>query len=569
MFVLLLVALGANAQSPGVNAAPGASALDAALFYQLLLGELEARGGEPGAAYSLILDAARKTHDAALYQRAVDVALEARSGDSALSAARAWRQAIPASKDANRYVLRILIGLNRIGETLEPLKREIAAPDAGQRAATIAALPRYFAYATDKKLVEATVERALADDLTGPATGAAAWSAVGRLRLDAGNVDGAIEAARRAQAIDVKSESAARLALSLMSAKVPQAEALLKQYLEKSPTPEVRMDYARVLLDAQRYAEALLQLQVITTEQPDYLPGWLIRGVIELQDGKLDAAEISLKRYVVLAQLNQSGTPLPATARGLTQAYLSLAQIAEKRKNFSEADAWLARIDSAEDLFTAQLRRANILARQGKLEQALELVRSQPEKSPADARLKIDAEVQLLRDSKHFKEAHLLLASAVAGNPDDLDLVYELAMIAEKLGNLEEMEQLLRRVITGQPERPHAYNALGYSLADRQIRLPEARQLILKALEFAPGDPFIRDSLGWLEFRSGNLAPAQRILEEAFKKRPDAEIAAHLGEVLWAIDQHERAVAVWKEGVQLNAENETLVETLKRLRVKL
>jgi tetratricopeptide (TPR) repeat protein len=569
LFALLLVALGANAQSPGVNAAPGASALDAALFYQLLLGELEAGGGEPGAAYSLILDAARKTHDAALYQRAVDVALEARSGDSALSAARAWRQAIPASKDANRYVLRILIGLNRIGETLEPLKREIAAADAAQRAATIAALPRYFAYATDKKLVEATVERALADDLTGPATGAAAWSAVGRLRLDAGNVDGAIEAARRAQAIDVKSEPAARLALSLMSAKVPQAEALLKQYLEKSPTPEVRMDYARVLLDAQRYADALLQLQVITTEQPDYPPGWLIRGVIELQDGKLDAAEISLKRYVVLAQLNQSGTPLPATARGLTQAYLSLAQIAEKRKNFSEADAWLARIDNAEDLFTAQLRRANILARQGKLEQALELVRSQPEKSPADARLKIDAEVQLLRDGKHFKEAHLLLASAVAGNPDDLDLVYELAMVAEKLGNLEEMEQLLRRVIAAQPERPHAYNALGYSLADRQIRLPEARQLILKALEFAPGDPFIRDSLGWLEFRSGNLAQAQRILEGAFKERPDAEIAAHLGEVLWAMDQHETAVAVWKEGVQLNAENETLVETLKRLRVKL
>lgn len=569
LLALLVLALSANAQSPGVKAAPAASAMDGALFYQLLLGELNAHAGEPGAAFSLILDAARKTHDAGLYQRAVDVALQARSGDSALLAARAWRQALPASREANRYILRILIGLNRIGETLEPLKNEIAAADAGQRAATIAAVPRYFAYATDKKLVAATVERALAGDLAEPATGAAAWSAIGRLRLDTGNMDGAVEATRRAQAIDAKSEHAALLALSMMSAKVPQSEALLKKYLETSPTPEVRMVYARLLLDAKRYGDALLELRVITTEQPDYPPGWLIRGVIELQDGKLDTAEISLKRYVALAQSSQSGTPHPATGRGLTQAYLSLAQIAEKKKDYSEADAWLARIDSAEDLLNAQLRRANILARQGKIELALELVRGQPEKSPEDARLKLNAEVQLLRESKHFKEAHLLLASAIAGNPDDLDLVYELAMVAEKLDNMEEMEQLLRRVITGQPERPHAYNALGYSLAERQIRLPEARQLILKALDYAPGDPFITDSLGWLEFRSGNLAQARQILEGAFKERPDAEIAAHLGEVLWTMGQREKAVTIWKQGAQLNAENETLIETLKRLRVKL
>lgn len=569
LLVLLVLALGANAQSPGAKTVPVASALDAALFYQLLLGELNAHAGEPGAAFSLILDAARKTHDAGLYQRAVDVALQARSGDSALLAARAWRQAIPASREANRYILRILIGLNRIAETLEPLKREIAAADAGQRSASIAAIPRYFAYATDKKLVAATVERALADDLAGPATGAAAWSVIGRVRFDAGNVEGALEAAQRAQAVDAKSEHAARLALSMMSAKVPQSEEFLKKYLATSPTPEVRMDYARVLLDAQRYAEALLELQVITTEQPDYPPGWLIRGVIELQDGKLDAAESSLERYVAIAQSSQSATPHPATARGLTQAYLSLAQIAEKKKDFSGADAWLARIDSVEDLLGAQLRRASILARQGKFEEALELVRSQPERSPADARLKMNAEVQLLRESKRFNEAHLLLAAAVAANPEDFDLVYELAMVAEKLGNLEEMEQLLRRVIAGQPERPHAYNALGYALAERQTRLPEARQLILKALEYAPGDPFITDSLGWLEFRSGNLAQARQILEGAFKGRPDAEIAAHLGEVLWAMGQRERALAVWKQGVQLNAENETLIETLKRLRVKL
>jgi len=142
-----------------------------------------------------------------------------------------------------------------------------------------------------------------------------------------------------------------------------------------------------------------------------------------------------------------------------------------------------------------------------------------------------------------------------------------MAMVAEKLGHLEEMERLLRTVIKGKPEYLHAYNALGYSLAERNIRLPEAKQLILKALEYAPGDPFITDSLGWVEFRSGNLPEALRILQGAFKAKPDAEIAAHLGEVLWRMERKDQAMTIWKEGLQLNAENDTLLETLKRLNV--
>ncbi len=570
LFLLLVCALAASAQAPDNRVgAPTNSALGSELFYQLLLGELNAREGEPGAAYSLILDAARKTNDPRLYQRAVDIALQARSGDSALLAARAWKQALPASKEANRYLLQILIGLNRIGETLEPLKREVAAVDPKERSTVILGMARYFARATDKQLAATTVERALTDYLAAPATGAAAWTVVGRMRFEAGELNGAIEAARKAQAMDAKSEGPALLALSMMSPKMPQAEAIVKKYLEGQPQAEVRMEYARTLLDAQRYAEAAVQLQVITTEKPEYLEAWLIRGALELQDGKPLVAERSLTSYVELALAKRAGTAQAEAGRGLVQAYLSLAQIAEQRKDYTQADAWLKRIDSSEDLLNAQLRRAAILARQGKLEDALRLVRSQPEKSPADARVKIAAEVQLLRDSKRYRAAYDLLAEATARNPDDFDLLYDMAMVAEKLGHLEEMERLLRKLIAGKPEYQHAYNALGYSLAEHNTRLVEAKQLILKALEYAPDDPFITDSLGWVEFRSGNLTEALRILQGAFKARPDAEIAAHLGEVLWTLGRREQAVSTWKEGAQLNGENETLLETLKRLRVKL
>jgi predicted Zn-dependent protease len=131
------------------------------------------------------------------------------------------------------------------------------------------------------------------------------------------------------------------------------------------------------------------------------------------------------------------------------------------------------------------------------------------------------------------------------------------------------MERLLRQLIAKKPDYQHAYNALGFSLAERNVRLPEARQLIQKALEYAPGDPFISDSLAWVEFRMGNKAEALRILQQAYKDRPDPEIAAHLGEVLWSLGQREQAEAIWREGMLLSSDNETLIETLKRLKVKL
>ena len=174
----------------------------------------------------------------------------------------------------------------------------------------------------------------------------------------------------------------------------------------------------------------------------------------------------------------------------------------------------------------------------------------------------------MLRDQKLYSAAYEMLSDAIQRDPSDLDLAYDQAMVAEKLGRIVDMERLLRAVMAGRPDYHHAYNALGYSLAERNQRLPEARQLILKALEYAPGDPLISDSLGWVEFRMGNLPEAARILQEAFKAKPDPEIAAHLGEVMWTMGRRDHAITIWKEGMALGADNETLLETLKRLRVR-
>ena len=547
------------------------SALDSALFYQLLVGEISTQDGEPAAGFALMLDAARKTSDSQLYQRATDIALQARSGDAALQAASAWKQNFPASREANRYVLQILIALNRIAESSEPLKAELKMAQDVERAEVFLAVPRAYARAGDKKLAATVVEEALSELLKNPATASAAWTTVARMRLAAGDNAGALESAKRGHSADASAEGPVVAALELMDPKLPEAEALVRRHLQDQQgkaraLPEIRMAYARVLLDAQRYPEASEQLQIVTRDKPELPEGWLVLGSLQLQDNQLALAQTSLERYIELAQQR---APQADRNRGLAQAYLSLAQVAEKRKDYAAAEGWLNKIDNAAELIEAQMRRASILARQGKLEEGRRLLQQLPERTLEEAKLKFNAEFTLLREFKQYRLAHELMAKELLKTPDDIDLLYEQSLVAEKLGSADEMERLLRRVILLKPDYHQAYNALGYSLADRNIRLPEARELIRKAVDYAPSDPFIKDSLGWVEFRIGNKTEALRIFEAAYKAKPDAEIAAHFGEVLWSLGQRERAVAIWKEGQLINPENEALVETLKRLQVKL
>lgn len=551
--------------------APPSSGLDAELFYRLLVGEITARDGDPVAGFALMLDSARKTGDASLYQRAVEIALQSRSGDAALQAATAWQLALPNSREAHRYVLQILIALNRIQDTLEPLRKTIDLAAAGDRIAAISSIPGAYARVSDKKLASTVIETALSAYVVNPATAAAAWTTIGRTRLASGDMPGALDAAQKGHDANIKAEGPIFVALELMSPKVPGAESLVNKFLASNPepAPEIRMAFARALLDAQRYGEASTQAQIVTRDKPEYSPAWLTLGALQLQDNQLLLAQASLERYVALdaaaGQQREAGEP----DRGLTQAYLSLAQISEKRKDFTAADAWLNKIDNSADMLQAQTRRASILASRGQLAEARQLIRGLPEREAGDARLKLLAEVGLLRDVKQYQAAYDLLARATKADPQESDLLYDQAMMAEKLNQLPEMERLLRRVIEVTPDAYNAYNALGYSFAERNMRLPEARQLILKALEFVPNDPFIRDSLAWVEFRLGNLAESAKIFADAFKSKPDAEIAAHFGEVLWVMGQRDKALAVWREGQLLNPENDTLVETLKRLKVRL
>ena len=559
------------------------SALDAPLFYQLLIGEIELRNGEAGNAYAVLLDAARRTRDEALFKRSVDVALQARAGDQALAAARAWRQTLPQSLEALRYELQLLATLNRSAEVAEPLKLLLAATPEAERAALIAGLPRLLQRIGDKAQAAGLIEELLqpyTQAAQTPATRTAAQVASGRAWWLAGDAPRALGHAQRAQAEDTGAAGPALLALDLMS-KAPGAEKLVLSHLQRPGADvAVQLAYVRALSGAQRYVDAIAQLKLVTRNKPELAAPWLSLGALQLELRQPREAESSLQRFLAARTATTAApdaTPdddddddnSRGNDGGQTQAWLMLAQAADQRGDAKAANAWLDKIDNPQRALEVQTRRAMLLARQGKLHEARAMVQQVPERRPEDARAKLLAESQVLREVKRWNDAHAVLVAASERFPGDADLLYEQAMMAEKLLRIDEMERVLRKVIELKPDHHHAYNALGYSLADRSLRLPEARTLIKKALELSPGDPFITDSLGWVEFRLGNRDEALRLLRQAYASRPDPEIAAHLGEVLWANGARDEARRVWREGRESDAVNEVLRETLTRLQVKL
>jgi tetratricopeptide (TPR) repeat protein len=589
--VLTLFALATSGALAAVPAetkpAPASSNLDAPLFYQLLLGEIELRNGDTATAYQLLLDAAKRAKDEALFRRVTDIALQARAGDQALAAVLAWRQAIPDSQEALRYQVQLLVALNRVGEADEPLTTLLTKAPRPALPAMIDAVPRFLGRSADRAGVAALIERAMKPFADDPETRTSALVATGRGWLAAGDTAKALAFAQRAAAANPAADGPALLALDLLPA-TPAAEAIVTARVATAPSsPAVRLLYVRTLAASQRLADAAEQVTALTQSDPGLAPPWLTLGALDLELNRPKEATIALETYV---RLVEGGAPVtfgaapvapvppagddededdtPSTASSaLTQAWLLLSQAAEQQGDLAGAERWLAKIDDPQRALDVQSRRASLLAKQGRMAEARELIRRVPERTSADARAKLMAEAELLREAKQWSEAEKVLAQANKAFPDDTDLLYEQAMIEEKLDKMDDMERLLRRVIELKPNHQHAYNALGYSLADRKIRLDEARALIQKALDLSPGEPYITDSMGWVEYRLGHREEAIRLLRVAYQSRPDPEIAAHLGEVLWTDGKTEEARRVWREARARDASNDVLRETLVRLRV--
>ena len=542
--------------APAPTAKPAARAeplpkqeLTGQILYQSLLAEIAGQRGNLGLSVSAYLDLARSTRDPRYARRAAEMALHGRDVQTALQAARLWAEIDPESALARQMLAGLLVSANRLDELPQHVAK-LLAQEGDNLGDGLMRLNRLFARYPDKQAVLAIIEQ-----LTVPYVGLAeAHYARAQAALHAGAWQRGVEEADKALGLRPDWDTAAMLKAQLQRAEAPEASLeTLRRHLAAHPQArEVRLQYARGLVGARRFPQARAEFQRLLGDYPDNPDVIYAVAVLSMQLSDWDTAEANFSKLL---------------GRDFTEAdtvRLYLGQIAEERKQFDVALRRYAEVAPGEQYLAAQLRIAQLLARQGQLDAGRRHLQALRAAGQADRIQLLLAESQLLRDAGQTREAYSLLAESLAAQPEQPELLYEAALLAEKIGQHDVLEANLRKLIALKPDHAHAYNALGYSFAERNQRLAEAEQLITKALQLSPDDPFIIDSMGWVLFRKGDSAGAVLHLQRAYSIRPDPEIAAHLGEVLWLLGRQDEARRTWQEAAKANPGNEVLAEVIKR-----
>ena len=521
------------------------------LLYEYLLAEVAGQRGNVALSAQAYVDLAKRTRDPRIARRATEIALYARMNNAAIEAATIWHEADPSSTRALQALAGMLVSVGRYDEALPRLK-ELLAGSGSETASGFTQLTRTLAGAQDK-LAALRLTQSLAADY--PKLPEAHY-AVARVAVGAGDDRTALEAVRAARQLRPDWEAAALLEAQIVQkTSVDQASVLLSDYVQKyPPAREARLAYARILVAQKRYKDARAEFEKLMTAMPESTDMAFAVALLSIQLRDYDSAEKYLRNLLASSYRDKDGVRL------------YLGQVAEERKDLPGALKWYGEVGEGEQYVQAQIRYAQVLAKQGKIDDARARLQQAAAKSTDQRVQLILAEAQILRDASQPKAAFDLVGQALDRVPNNPDLLYDYAMLAEKIERPDVLESSLRKLIEIRPEHAHAYNALGYSLADRNERLPEAQELIEKALKLAPDDSFIIDSMGWVLYRRGRLKDSLAYLRRAYAGRPDPEIAAHLGEVLWALGERSEAERVWGDARKESPDNETLANTIKRLK---
>lgn len=527
------------------------------LLYRITKAELEFKQGQWQGPYVTMLSLAQQTRDPRLARRAAEMALTAKQPNEAMAAVRLWRSLAPDSDEAVQYFLGFTIANDDLGE-VEPIFAErLQKATEHARPLVMFQMQQFLLRAKDKQAAFALEERVLApyDAMLEThlilAQGAYAMNDTERSRSEAA----------RALAIKPDSELAV-LTSAQVAGDIGAAAKVLSSFLEQHPkASEVRAAYARILVEDKQTDAARKQFLLLLKDQPDNIGTLYALGVISMQANDLAEAEKYFTRFIAASDDH------PGDERDPTKVLLILSQLAEQRNDLDAAYNWLSKVDESDEksYVAARLRMAVLTARKGNIDEARKQLAELNFANKDDQAQVYQTDAQLLRDAGDHRAAYVVLENAIKRYPDNPDLLYDYALVAEKIGKVDLMEKALRQVMIAAPDNQHAYNALGYSLAERNVRLPEALQLIDKALKMAPTDPFIMDSMGWVQYRMGNLQEAENYLRRAYALRNDPEIAVHLGEVLFVKGDVAGAQKLWQEAHAKDPQNDALKATLARL----
>ncbi|MGN0917953.1 MAG: tetratricopeptide repeat protein, partial [Oxalobacter sp.] len=536
------------------------------LMYRILHAELAGYYGDKTASYEEMMRVARDTRDPRLAKRAVQIAVKEKDAEKSLAAVRLWSQTSPDSEEIEQYFVNFLVLNDRMDEIKAFFSGKLAVASTDERrAALFLRLQQALANFTDKD----SAFKAQEDVVRLYDSNADAHISLAMSALQKRDNARAVAEAERALALKPDSQMAV-LTLAQAVGDLDRALTLMTDFLKDHPdAQEVQVAYARLLAGEKRYEPALEAFERVLEQSPKDKMALYSLGLLTMQQGRLDQSEKYFSEWLKVREAE--GRQAESLDEDTVQVLFLLSQVTEDRHHYDQSLYWLDRIPSdAEDdlLMMRDVRRAQVYARKKDIVRMHRIMEELRKQHPEAMEKILLTETQILRGIKQYRKAYALLKAALPEFQQSTNVLYDFALTAEFVGKYAEMERVLRQVMVQDPGFQHAWNALGYSLADRDIRLEEAKGYIDKALELAPDDPYITDSLGWVYFRQGNLEEAEKVLRKAYALNEDNEIAVHLGEVLWLNGKREEALSLFHDVLQKDAASELLGSTLKRLKIK-
>ncbi len=527
--------------------------------FKYLAAEVAGQRGELGLSTKLFFDLAKSSRDVRLAERAAKVAMYSKNAQAALETAKLWLELDANSTEAQQAATQLYV-INGDLNAAKPLLQKLLEKE-DTRANGFLYLNSLLSHQANKTNVLQLVQ-----DLAAPYPQLAeAHFTIGQAAFQANNLQLALSETIRANQLRPNWEIAAiQQADILFSTSPDQAISFYRSFLNDTPDAnDARLNLARMLIKQSRFNEAkpeLLKLSKLANSNPEIL---VVVGLLSLQSNEFSDAE----KYFLQA--------LNSNIKNKDPIYLYLGQIAEKNNNDAEAVNWYSKVQQpgekassqqADHYLDAKLSMANVMSRTQGADAAIQMLDDLENLSDAQLAQVITAQANLLAQAKRFQESYELLGKAVANMPNSNELIYDYAMAAERVQQFTVLETQLRKLIKIKPDFAQAYNALGYSFAERNIKLEEANKLIAKALELSPNDHYIMDSMGWVQYRLGNLDKAFECLNKAYNLQNDAEIAAHLGEALWKQGKQDEASKIWADTLKVSPDNDLLLKTIKRFK---
>lgn len=540
--------------------APVKTEANADFVFRYLAAEIAGQRGELGLSTKLFFDLAKSSRDVRLAERAAKVAIYSKNPQAALETTKLWVELDSNSTEAQQAATQIYI-MNGDLAAAKPLLQKLLEKEE-TRANGFLYLNSLLAHQPNKQAVLQLVQ-----ELAAPYPQLAeAHLTIGQSAFQASNLQLALDETVRANQLRPHWELAAIQQADILYVSSPeQAITFYRNFLSNNTDAnDARLNLARMLIKQSRFVDAkpeLVKLSRLANSNPEIL---IVVGLLSVQSNYLADAEKYFKQA------------LNSDIKNKEPVYLYLGQIAEKNGNDADAISWYGsvqqpannQITQQNDAFLdARLSMANVISRTQGTDEAIKMLDELENLSDAQLAQIITAESNLLAQAKRNQESYELLGKAVANMPNSNELIYDYAMAAERVQQFAVLETQLRKLIKAKPEFAQAYNALGYSFADRNVKLEEASKLIAKALELSPNDHYIMDSMGWVQYRLGNLDKAYEYLNRAFNLQSDTEIAAHLGEVLWKQGKQDEAKKIWEDALKIAPENDVLIKTMKKFKL--